>query len=485
MVPVYEDEDEEGNEEESVFKNGTPDFKGDTMSCFDEPNVLYRIVQRIDKESTWAFYNDSTNYECHVEFTFGKNSTLEALENTTLEQNEKGEFVATVVVYPTETEMFVKGKVNGFTSKLRAAPLSDDYHRMMSSITQKTIHQEQDAIHQVSGTSRDAEEVLAYCLENNIMFVDPEFPPVQESIAAGAKKPMKPLAWARPQMYLPEEMASQVRLFRSIPSPGQVDAGDLGDSWVMCSVASMSEDPKRLFGMFRHPESKETAQREHAVGAYRVTFSKNGWWRSVLVDSYLPVSGGKPKFAKSINDPAEIWPCILEKAYAKLHGSYAKIITGDPLHALNDMTGFSTLRFDEALSESSTKRRDEDELFDDLLRGVAAGYTVIVNTPGKDPKASTGADADLAEQYKSVGLLTGHAYTILDAKDFPDHNIQIVKVRNAWGHGIEWSGDWGDDDARWEQYPEIAEECNFQKANDGTFWMSWEEVQIAYIYTKL
>ncbi|CAD2215194.1 Domain of unknown function (DUF1935), putative [Angomonas deanei] len=123
MAPVYEGEGETGDEDPSVFKNGYPDCEcegKDIMSCFDEPNVLYRIID--PQEKTWAFYNDSTNYEVHVEFSFGKNSKLEALENTTIEQDDDGKFVTRTVVYPTETEMFVQGKVSGYTSKLRALP---------------------------------------------------------------------------------------------------------------------------------------------------------------------------------------------------------------------------------------------------------------------------------------------------------------------------------------------------------------------------
>ncbi|CAD2215192.1 calpain-like cysteine peptidase [Angomonas deanei] len=174
-----------------------------------------------------------------------------------------------------------------------------------------------------------------------------------------------------------------------------------------------------------------------------------------------------------MNDPAEIWPCILQKAYAKLHGSYARIITGDPLHALHDMTGFSTLRFDDSFAEGSSK--SENEVFEDLLKAVKGGYTIIFSTPGKASKK--GEEDQLSEQYKSVGLMTGHAYTILDAKEFPDINTRIMKIRNAWGHGIEWNGDWGDNDEKWDQYPEVAQECNFQKADDGTFWMTWEDAK--------
>ena len=470
MAPVYEDET--GNEDASVFKNGEPDCQGEIMSCFDEPNLLYRIID--PKEKTWAFYNDSLYYEMHVQFTFGKHSKLQPLENTVMKQNDEGQYVTEVVVYPTETEMFVQGNVNGFTSKLRAVPLSDEYHDAHRKVMDEQVANETAAIQQLTD-SDNAEDVLQVCIENGIAFVDPEFPPCQASLEAGAAKPFKPLAWARPQACVPEEMAAQVRLFRSTVRPGCVDAGDLGDSWVMCSVAAVSEDPARLMGMFRHPEGKVAAQREHAVGAYRVTFNKNGWWRSVLVDSYLPVSAGKLKYAKSAVDPAEIWPAILEKAYAKLHGSYAKICSGDPLHALQDMTGFSTSRFDDALT--STSNQKPTELFDDLVRGIAAGYTVICNTPGSDPRSKDGKNDPLTAEFAKVGLVTGHAYTILDAKYVADLKVRIVKVRNAWGRGLEWNGDWNDNDSKWEEYPEVAAACDFQKAADGTFWMPWEAAQ--------
>ncbi|KAG5502673.1 hypothetical protein JIQ42_05742 [Leishmania sp. Namibia] len=464
MAPIYEGE--ESNEGASVFKHGEPDCTGEIMSCFDEPNLLYRIID--PKAKTWAFYNDSLHYEMHVQFTFGKHSKLSPLENTTMRQNEEGQYVMEVVVYPTETEMFVQGSVNGFTSKLRALPLTDDYHNARRGITEEQVNNEVAAIQQVT-YSDNAEDVLQVCIENGIPFVDPEYPPCQASLDAGASKPFKPLAWARPQACVPEEMASQVRLFRANVRPGCVDAGDLGDSWVICSVASVSEDPARLLGMFRHPEGKASAQREHAVGAYRVTFNKNGWWRSVLVDSYLPVSGGKLKYAKSATDSAEIWPAILQKAYAKLHGSYAKICSGDPLHALQDMTGFPTMRFDDLLTDGRTG----NQLFSDLVHGIAAGYTVICSTPGYGPN---GKDQGLCDAYAQVGLVTGHAYTILEAKYIESKDLRLVKVRNAWGRGVEWNGSWSNDDTRWDANPDLAEECNFQKA-DGTFWMSWKDAQ--------
>ena len=46
-------------------------------------------------------------------------------------------------------------------------------------------------------------------------------------------------------------------------------------------------------------------------------FWRYGEWTNVIVDDRIPVDGyGRPMFAHS-TDPHEIWPCLIEKAYAK------------------------------------------------------------------------------------------------------------------------------------------------------------------------
>lgn len=68
-------------------------------------------------------------------------------------------------------------------------------------------------------------------------------------------------------------------------------------------------------------------------GVYRVRICKNGEWQSVTVDDYFPcfVNGG-PIFSTTAEN--ELWILILEKAYAKLHGSYLALRGGYALDAL-------------------------------------------------------------------------------------------------------------------------------------------------------
>ena len=66
-------------------------------------------------------------------------------------------------------------------------------------------------------------------------------------------------------------------------------------------------------------------------------------------DCRLPQRNGSYCYARC-SDPSEFWVALIEKAYAKLHGSYEAIEGGMPIEAMVDLTGGLAERWQSALS---------------------------------------------------------------------------------------------------------------------------------------
>ena len=100
--------------------------------------------------------------------------------------------------------------------------------------------------------------------------------------------------------------------------------GGLGDCYFLSAVAALCEFPELIKKLFLIKEKSD----EHCYGCY---FRINGIWKLVLVDDYFPCYGSWGKnFAFSSTNGNELWVILLEKAWAKLNGNYAKAIGGEP-----------------------------------------------------------------------------------------------------------------------------------------------------------
>lgn len=462
------------------FRFGAPAVEGEPIACFPE-GLLFRI----ENQDSWHFYNDTIDYEMHVNYRFGPESQIQSTAGT-ITKDSDGWFTVSAVVYPLQTIEYFTGQYNGYSSSITAKPLSNTFREDVNKdANQKALRAKQEVIG-LFGESTDEAEVLRQCIDVGLAYVDTNFPPSRDTLyRPGVDGRVVPdTAWMRPRDYLPEEQKDDVKVFRGAVVPQAIVEGTLGDVWFTSSIAALAEKEKKIAAIFMEAVSDES-NGASGVGAFHVKLNKHGWWHSVLVDDFLPTISKVPCYARSADDPCELWVSLLQKAYAKLHGSYAAITGGDSASALSDLTGCPSYRFDEEW-ESAALNGDasakSNPFVEKLASYVSAGYIVVVNTPGSDwtsylgQKRKEGKKAFDAK-FKNAGLDVRGTYAVVNAKSFADHGVHLIQIRNPRGTGVEWKGAWGSGSAEWEKYPEIKKACGVSSEflADGTFWMQWSD----------
>lgn len=154
-------------------------------------------------------------------------------------------------------------------------------------------------------------------------------------------------------------------------------------------------------------------------GVYACRFYKNGW-KTVIVDDLIPCNAftGKPVYGHNSN-PNEIWLCILEKAYAKLHGSYEGIELGFISDGIVDITGGSPY-----LYFVSDPKKEFESL--NVWKDLTTEYYNQNCLMGAlwAPKGST-----IPEGEKNNGIVSLHAYSVLKVIETKNGDKMIL-LRN-------------------------------------------------------
>eukprot|EP01065_Artemidia_motanka_P022233 TRINITY_DN26451_c0_g1_i2.p1 TRINITY_DN26451_c0_g1~~TRINITY_DN26451_c0_g1_i2.p1 ORF type:complete len:1043 (+),score=352.41 TRINITY_DN26451_c0_g1_i2:237-3365(+) len=314
--------------------------------------------------------------------------------------------------------------------------------------------------HPTDGDTITVQEEVSCCAGAGRQWMDASFPPLPASLGGCGEYP-----WQLPSMYLAREACDGGDVVADIfvagdPEPADVRQGRLGDCFLIASIGCVAEKPSAVRRLFTSVSGDGgDADQGRAAGCYTLRLCLDGLWRSVHVDAWVPVAGAQPAFCQPARDPSELWPVLVEKAFAKWHGSYAGINGGSAELALHDLTGCPTTRLD--LSRPT--------LFDDILKLQSLGCLLYVGTAAK-------ADCD-PDEYRTAGLCAEHGYTVLHA--VRRQGVQLLCLRNPHGGNRVWSGPWSPTSSLWSTHAEVATACGY-KANatpDGSFWMPWSSVK--------
>jgi len=227
----------------------------------------------------------------------------------------------------------------------------------------------------------------------------------------------------------------------------------------------------------------------------------DGGSRSVdPVQPYWQIGSCDLAYSKSRQN--QLWVPYLEKAYAKIHGSYHAISGGHIAEAFLDLTGAPTLVYNFDNAATFNPKRFWSKLLSYRHQRLPMGCGTSTS---------------------QVGIVGGHAYSILDVREVTnvgvefftdkllqgtlggvsgfteyDGTVRLLRIRNPHGQG-EWKGQFSDGSSSWEKLLEhhhqttvVAHdgkstttggaEISLERTmeNDGTFWIDYDSFLMGF-----
>uniref|UniRef100_A0A7N6APC6 Calpain 9 n=1 Tax=Anabas testudineus TaxID=64144 RepID=A0A7N6APC6_ANATE len=293
------------------------------------------------------------------------------------------------------------------------------------------------------------------CLQKGVLFEDPDFPAKGSSLFFSESVPVN-IEWKRPK-----ELCSDPKFIVGGADRTDICQGQLGDCWLLAAIASLTLRPELMARVI--PRDQEFDSRY--AGIFHFQFWQHNKWLDVVVDDRLPSVRNKLIMLHSVSNN-EFWSALMEKAYAKLNGSYEALKGGSTMEAMEDFTG--------GVGETYETKSASENLFTimkkALDRGSLMGCSIDITSSAESEAKTT------------TGLVKGHAYSItgLDMVNFRGQNIQLIRIRNPWGE-VEWNGPWSDNSREWN-YIDKADKARLQQnsLDDGEFWMEFGDFRKNY-----
>ncbi|CAJ0956945.1 unnamed protein product, partial [Ranitomeya imitator] len=248
----------------------------------------------------------------------------------------------------------------------------------------------------VKFADQDFEKLKAECLASKKLFEDEKFKAEQSSLGK-EKEGLGPdtekaqgIVWKRPK-----DIISNPKFIVGGLENEDVNQGRIGNCWFLASITCLTTHKDCLSYIVPPNQSFD----KDYAGIFHFKFWQYGDWVEVVVDDLLPTKKNKLFFATS-KTSNEFWSALLEKAYAKINGSYEGLRSGYILDSMQDFTG--------GVGEIFQIDENPESLFQKIQRALA--YRCLV---------------------------------ACDSVVYGENTVKLIRMRNPWGFS-EWTGNWSD-----------------------------------------
>lgn len=242
--------------------------------------------------------------------------------------------------------------------------------------------------------------------------------------------------WGIPKNY------SEMQVFSEGVDPNDIMQGFIGNCWMVSTIATVARWPQLLEeGIYPKSFSPSGCYAVRLCSKCSETKPQDVRWAWIIVDSIFPRDERGQTACANSRDHLELWPMILEKALAKMHGSYSLMVGGGG----GKPVGYGGLLM--ALSGGPWywmtigKELKTEEKVSNYLRWMRhKAQRLLVVSCSASPSDK-----------ERLGLVGHHAYSILGMHSIfeEDNEIHLVELRNPWGW-FEWKGKWSNHD--WQNW---------------------------------